>query len=108
MRKLTPEEQKRRKEYGTLVEYLSSGDNGRDKPLSHKDLAGMVGVNRECISKRIHGHQVVTKEALMALRYIKATPEFLPGANDVPPPAVPKLPVVNLDDDEDLLLLAGL
>lgn len=108
MRKLTAEENKRRKEYGALVAHLCSAENGRERPLTHKDLAGMVGVNRECISKRIHGGQVVTKEALFTLRYIKATPEFLPGANDVPAAPAPKLPVVNLDDDEDLLLLAGL
>jgi hypothetical protein len=73
----------RRKEYGELVAKLTSEMNGSRKVCSQGDLAVTLDVRRECISKRIHGQNPVTQEALLALRYVASNPHVLPGAKDV-------------------------
>jgi hypothetical protein len=69
--KLTKEQETRRKQYAEIVEALA---------VSQESIAQAVDVRRECISKRCHGHQPITMEALFALRHVRDNPEILAGA----------------------------
>ncbi len=42
--------------------------------LNQGQLADVLGVRRECISKRCNGKQVITKEALLAIKQVAAVP----------------------------------